>query len=113
LGSVRYAQFLQELSNTIQKQIRYEDYKFYVDRGRFVILCPMTNADFLPEMTKRIRDAMMNLQFIDKKGNELQTVIKSGALVFQKEQFDKYEHVDAVIAALERNTETDLIGEYI
>lgn len=84
LGSVRYAQFLQELSNTIQKQIRYEDYKFYVDRGRFVILCPMTNADFLPEMTKRIRDAMMNLQFIDKKGNELQTVIKSGALVFQK-----------------------------
>ncbi|MMZ65983.1 hypothetical protein D1872_284340 [compost metagenome] len=56
---------------------------------------------------------MMNLQFIDKKGNELQTVIKSGALVFQKEQFDKYEHVDAVIAALERNTETDLIGEYI
>lgn len=113
LGSVRYAQFLQELSNTIQKQIRYEDYKFYVDRGRFVILCPMTNVDFLPEMTKRIKDAMMNLQFIDKKGNELQTVIKSGALVFQKEQFDKYEHVDAVIAALERNTETDLIGEYI
>lgn len=28
LGSVRYAQFLLELSNTIQKQIRFEDYKF-------------------------------------------------------------------------------------
>lgn len=55
----------------------------------------------------------MDLQIIDKKGNELQTVIRSGALVFQKEQFSKYEDIDAVIAALERNTETDLIGEYI
>lgn len=113
LGSVRYAQFLLELSNTIQKQIRYEDYKFYVDRGRFVIICPMTDAGYLPVLTGRIKKAMMDLQIIDKNGNELQTVIRSGALVFQKEQFGKYEDIDAVIAALERNTETDLIGEYI
>ncbi|MDQ0173271.1 diguanylate cyclase domain-containing protein [Paenibacillus tundrae] len=113
LGSVRYAQFLLELSNTIQKQIRFEDYKFYVDRGRFVILCPMVNVEYLPVLTQRIKNAMMDLSFIDKKGNELQTVIRSGALIFQKENFSKYEDIDAVIAALERNTETDLIGEYI
>lgn len=55
LGSVRYAQFLLEISQTIQKQIRYEDYKFFVDRGRFVILCPMVNADYLPMLTRRIK----------------------------------------------------------
>lgn len=113
LGSVRYAQFLLEISGTIQKQIRYEDYKFFVDRGRFVILCPLVNVEYLPLLTQRIKKAIMDLQIIDKKGNELQTVIRSGALVFQKEQFSKYDDIDAVIAALERNTETDLIGEYI
>ncbi|WP_411735570.1 diguanylate cyclase domain-containing protein [Paenibacillus sp. M2] len=113
LGSVRYAQFLLEISGTIQKQIRYEDYKFFVDRGRFVIICPMVNVEYLPLLTQRIKKAIMDLQIIDKKGNELQTVIRSGALVFQKEQFSKYDDIDAVIAALERNTETDLIGEYI
>ncbi|MCL6662960.1 diguanylate cyclase domain-containing protein [Paenibacillus polymyxa] len=113
LGSVRYAQFLLEISGTIQKQIRYEDYKFFVDRGRFVIICPMANVEYLPVLTQRIKKAIMDLHIIDKKGNELQTVIRSGALVFQKEQFSKYEDIDAVIAALERNTETDLIGEYI
>ncbi|WFR63871.1 diguanylate cyclase [Paenibacillus amylolyticus] len=113
LGSVRYAQFLLEISGTIQKQIRYEDYKFFVDRGRFVIICPLVNVEYLPHLTQRIKKAIMDLHMIDKKGNELQTVIRSGALVFQKEQFSKYEDIDAVIAALERNTETDLIGEYI
>ncbi|KAA8753426.1 diguanylate cyclase domain-containing protein [Paenibacillus sp. UASWS1643] len=113
LGSVRYAQFLLEISGTIQKQIRYEDYKFFVDRGRFVIICPMVNVEYLPLLTQRIKKAIMDLQIIDKKGNELQTVIRSGALVFQMEQFSKYDDIDAVIAALERNTETDLIGEYI
>lgn len=113
LGSVRYAQFLLEISQTIQKQIRYEDYKFFVDRGRFVILCPMVNGDYLPMLTRRIKKNVMDLEVLDKRGNELQTVIKSGALVFQKEQFSKYDNIDAVLAALERNTETDLIGEYI
>lgn len=113
LGSVRYAQFLLEISGTIQKQIRYEDYKFFVDRGRFVIICPMVNVEYLPLLTQRIKKAIMDLHIIGKKGNELQTVIRSGALVFQKEQFSKYEDIDAVVAALERNTETDLIGEYI
>lgn len=113
LGSVRYAQFLLEISGTIQKQIRYEDYKFFVDRGRFVIICPLVNVEYLPLLTQRIKKAIMDLHVIDKKGNELQTVIRSGALVFQKEQFSKYDDIDAVIAALERNTETDLIGEYI
>ncbi|MCP1187356.1 diguanylate cyclase [Paenibacillus sp. 1781tsa1] len=113
LGSTRYAQFLLEISGTIQKQIRYEDYKFFVDRGRFVILCPLVNVEYLPLLTQRIKKAITDLHVIDKKGNELQTVIRSGALVFQKEQFSKYEDIDAVIAALERNTETDLIGEYI
>ncbi|PYE48923.1 diguanylate cyclase [Paenibacillus barcinonensis] len=113
LGSARYARFLLEISQTIQKQIRYEDYKFFVDRGRFVILCPMVNVDYLPMLTRRIKKNIMDLEVLDKRGNELQTVIKSGALVFQKEQFDKYDNIDAVLAALERNTETDLIGEYI
>ncbi|WP_342553400.1 diguanylate cyclase [Paenibacillus sp. FSL R7-0652] len=113
LGSVRYAQFLLEISQTIQKQIRYEDHKFFVDRGRFVILCPMVNVEYLPMLTRRIKQSVMDLEVLDKRGNELQTVIKSGALVFHKEQFSKYENLDAVLAALERNTETDLIGEYI
>jgi GGDEF domain-containing protein len=113
LGSVRYSQFLLEISQTIQKQIRYEDHKFFVDRGRFVILCPMVNVDYLPMLTRRIKKNIMDLDVLDKKGNQLQTIIKSGALVFQKEQFSKYDNLDAVLAALERNTETDLIGEYI
>lgn len=67
LGSVRYAQFLLEISGTIQKQIRYEDYKFFVDRGRFVIICPMVNVEYLPLLTQRIKKAIMDLHIIDKK----------------------------------------------
>lgn len=113
LGSRRYSQLLQELSNTIESQIRYEDYKFSIDGGRFIILFPMTKPEYLHLLTARIKNAMMNVPFLDKKGAELKLVIRAGALVFQKEQFSKYEHIDAVVAALERNTETDLIGEYV
>lgn len=113
LGSERYAALLLELSDTIQKQLRYEDSKFFVDNGRFVVICPMTNVEFLESLTERIKKAMMDIPFTDQKERPLKLVIRSGALVFQPEQFEKYENVDGVIAALERNTETDLIGEYI
>ncbi|WP_019637458.1 diguanylate cyclase domain-containing protein [Paenibacillus fonticola] len=113
LGSERYAQLLLELSRTIQQQIRYEDYKFFIDKGRFIILCPMANHEFLQALTDRIKQALMDIHFLDKKGQPLKLVIRAGAVVFQKEQFSKYADIEAVIAALERHTETDLIGEYI
>ncbi|GAA0136351.1 hypothetical protein YSY43_31920 [Paenibacillus sp. YSY-4.3] len=113
LGSQRYALLLLELSNIIQTQIRYEDYKFSLEQGRFIILCPMTNHEFLQAMTDRIKLALMDVHFLDKKGHPLKLVIRAGAIAFQKDQFSKYKDIDAVIAALERHTETDLIGEYI
>lgn len=113
LGSQLYSQLLLELSETIQKQIRFEDYKFSIEDGRFIIVCPMTDQQYLQLLTDRIKNAMMNVKFLDKKGKELKFVIRAGAFVFQKEQFNSYEHIDEVIAALERNTETDLIAEYI
>ncbi|MNJ68738.1 GGDEF domain protein [compost metagenome] len=113
LGTQRYSNLLLELSRTIQQQIRYEDYKFSIDKGRFIILCPMTNHEFLQALTDRIKLAMMDVHFLDRKGQPLKLVIRAGAVVFQKEQFGKYKDIDAVIAALERHTETDLIGEYI
>lgn len=113
LGSQLYSQLLLELSETIQKQIRYEDYKFSIEDGRFIILCPMTDQQYLQLLTDRIKNAMMNIKFLDKKGKELKFVIRAGAFVFQKEQFSTYENIDGIISALERNTETDLIAEYI
>ncbi|MNI64956.1 GGDEF domain protein [compost metagenome] len=113
LGPDRYAQLLLKLSGTIQKQIRYEDYKFFVEEGRFIILCPMMNHEYLQLLTDRIKTAMMEIDFPDKKDQPLKLVVRTGAVVFHKEQFDKYENLDGVIAALERKTETDLIGEYI
>ncbi|WP_054954662.1 GGDEF domain-containing protein [Paenibacillus dakarensis] len=113
LGSQRYAQLLLELSHTIQDQIRFEDYKFSIDNGRFIILCPLTQPENIKNLTDRIKQAMMDMPFIDKHGRTLKLVIRAGAIVFQKDQFRKYEDSDAVIAALDRNTETDLIGEYI
>ncbi|MNW56505.1 GGDEF domain protein [compost metagenome] len=113
LGSERYNLLLLELSNIIQKQIRYEDYKFSLDEGRFIILCPMMNHDYLQMLRDRIKNAMMEHVFLDKKEQPLKLVVRTGALIFHKEQFEKYESIDGVIAALERNTETDLIGEYI
>ncbi|WP_213647550.1 diguanylate cyclase domain-containing protein [Paenibacillus lautus] len=113
LGSQGYAQLLASLSEGIRNHIRYEDYKFGLDEGRFIVLLPMTNQEYLKALTDRIKHALMDMPFQDRKGGELKLVIRAGALVFAKEQFRKYEDVDAVIAALERNTETDLIGEYI
>lgn len=113
LGSQGYAALLVDLSDTIQKQLRYEDYKFFIDQGRFIIICPLTPAGFLESLTNRIKKAMMDVPFMDLKGRWLKLVIRSGALVFHAEQFGKYENVDGIITALERNTETDLIGEYI
>ena len=113
LGSKGYATLLLELSNAIQKQIRYEDYKFSIDEGRFILLLPMTSLDHLKLTMTRIQQALMLLPLVDRKGRELNLVIRTGGLVFTKDQFSQYENVDRVIAALERNTETDLIGEYI
>lgn len=113
LGSEGYSRLLLELSQTIQKQLRFEDYKFSLDEGRFVVLLPMTDKDYLRQLTGRIKHAMMDKDFPDKKGRQLKLVIRSGALVFQKEQFNQYEQIDSVIAALERNAELDLIGEYV
>ncbi len=113
LGSQLYSHLLLELSSTIQKQIRFEDYKFSISKGRFIVLCPMLGQENLHMLTHRIKHALMAVRILDKKGQELKLVVRAGALVFQKEQFGKYEHIDQVIAALERNAETDLIGEYI
>jgi len=113
LGSQGYVQLLASLSEGIRNHIRYEDYKFALDEGRFIVLLPMTNQEYLKALTDRIKHALMDMPFQDRKGGELKLVIRAGALVFAKEQFRKYEDADAVIAALERNTETDLIGEYI
>ncbi|ETT38484.1 putative diguanylate cyclase [Paenibacillus sp. FSL R5-808] len=113
LGSQGYAQLLASLSEGIRKHIRYEDYKFALDRGRFIVLLPMTDQEYLMTLTDRIRHALVDIPSQDGKGGELNLVIRAGALVFAKEQFSQYEDADAVIAALERNTETDLIGEYI
>lgn len=113
LGSQGYAQLLASLSEGIRKHIRYEDYKFALDRGRFIVLLPMTDQEYLMTLTDRIRHALVDIPSQDGKGEELNLVIRAGALVFAKEQFSQYEDADAVIAALERNTETDLIGEYI
>ncbi|MGN7359061.1 diguanylate cyclase domain-containing protein [Paenibacillus sp. SAF-054] len=113
LGSQLYSRLLLELSSTIQKQIRFEDYKFSISKGRFIVLCPMLGQENLHMLTHRIKHALMAVRILDKKGQELKLVVRAGALVFQKEQFSKYEHIDQVIAALERNAETDLIGEYI
>lgn len=76
-------------------------------------MCPMANHEFLQALTDRIKQALMDIHFLDKKGQPLKLVIRAGAVVFQKEQFSKYADIEAVIAALERHTETDLIGEYI
>lgn len=113
LGSQGYAQLLASLSEGIRKHIRYEDYKFALDRGRFIVLLPMTDQEYLMTLTDRIRHALVDIPSQDGKGEELNLVIRAGALVFAKEEFSQYEDADAVIAALERNTETDLIGEYI
>ncbi|WP_409344030.1 diguanylate cyclase domain-containing protein [Paenibacillus sp. MBLB4367] len=113
LGSVLYAQLLLELSQTIQKQLRFEDYKFSIDEGRFIILCPMTDRDYFDMVTDRIKQAMMNVSFTGKNGQELKLIVRTGAIAFRKEQFGQYQRIDDVIAALERGTETDLVAEYV
>ncbi|WP_320416897.1 GGDEF domain-containing protein [Paenibacillus polygoni] len=113
LGSGGYAELLLELSDTIQTHIRYEDYKFYVDKGRFIVIFPLTKKEHLRSLTERIKNALMDVKLLSRRDKELNLIIRSGALVFSKDQFNEYEDYEAVLAALERNAETDLIGEYI
>ncbi|UUZ92749.1 diguanylate cyclase [Paenibacillus sp. P25] len=113
LGSELYAKFLIELSNTIQKQIRFEDSKFSIEGGRFIILCPMTNREYFPVVTERIKNALMDMPFLDKKGQPLKLVVRASSLEFNKDQFELYQNIDQVIALLERGTETDLVAEYV
>ncbi|MEF3354172.1 GGDEF domain-containing protein [Paenibacillus sp. GYB006] len=113
LGSGGYAELLLELSDTIQTHIRYEDYKFYVDKGRFIVIFPLTKKEHLRSLTERIKNALMDVKLLSRRDKELNLIIRSGALVFSKDQFNDYEDYEAVLAALERNAETDLIGEYI
>lgn len=113
LGSGGYAELLLELSDTIQTHIRYEDYKFYVDKGRFIVIFPLTKKEHLRSLTERIKNALMDVKLLSRRDKELNLIIRSGALVFSKDQFNEYEDYEAVLAALVRNAETDLIGEYI
>lgn len=113
LGSRRYSALLLELSDTIQRQLRYEDSKFYIENGRFIIICPMTRNEFLEPLTERIKQTLMSVPFNDLRERPLKLVIRAGALVFRPDQFEQYSNVEGIIASLERNTETDLIGEYI
>lgn len=113
LGSRRYSEFLVDLSALIQKQIRFEDYKFSIDGGRFVVICPMTQPDDLQMLKDRIKQAMMDHRAETPSGQRVNFVVRAGGLVFREEQFSKYGDVDDVVAALVRNSETDLIGEYI
>ncbi|WP_454192032.1 diguanylate cyclase domain-containing protein [Paenibacillus sp. Marseille-Q7038] len=113
LGSGGYAELLLELSDTIQTHIRYEDYKFYVDKGRFIVIFPLTQKEHLRLLTERIKNALMDVKLLSRKDKDLNLIIRSGALVFSKDQFNDYGDFEEVISALERNAETDLIGEYI
>ncbi|MFF2092294.1 GGDEF domain-containing protein [Paenibacillus sp. NPDC058174] len=113
LGNERYSKFIIEIADTIQRQIRHEDTKFSIDAGRFIIVCPLTDRSFFPAVTDRIKNAMININFEDKRGQPLQLVVRAAILGFEREQFDLYQHVDDVIATLERGTETDLVAEYI
>lgn len=113
LGAEGYSDLLLNLSETIQKQLRYEDYKFSIDGGRFVVICPLTRPEFLDALTDRIKWAMMDMPVTDLKGGHLKLVIRAGTLVFQPDQLSKYETADDIINTLERSTETDLIGEFI
>jgi GGDEF domain-containing protein len=113
LGPELYAKFLLEISNTIQQQIRFEDSKFSIDMGRFIILCPMTDREYFPIVTNRIKESMMNLSFLDKKGQPLKLVVRASSLEFHKEDFELYQNINHAITTLERGTETDLIAEYV
>lgn len=113
LGAEGYSKLLLDLSETIQTQLRYEDYKFSIDGGRFVIICPLTRPEFLESMTQRIKGAMMEMPVTDQRGGLLKLVIRAGTMVFEPDQFSQYENVEDVISTLERRTETDLIGEFI
>lgn len=113
LGPERYSRFLLEISNTIQQQIRMEDSKFSIDMGRFIILCPLTDRSFFSVVAERVKNAMMSLDFQDKKGQPLKLVVRSATLGFQLDRADFFLQTDDVINALERGTETDLIAEYI
>lgn len=113
LGTERYSKFLIEVSHAIGQQIRLEDSKFSIDLGRFVIVCPLTNVEWFPIVTDRVKTALTNLNIEDKRGNPLTLVVRAAMLHFDKTQFELYRNVDDVIAALERGTETDLVAEYI
>lgn len=113
LGAEGYSTLLLDLSEKIQTQLRYEDYKFSIDGGRFIIICPLTRPDLLESMTQRIKRAMMDMPVTDLRGGPLKLVIRAGTLVFDPNQFSQYENVEDVISTLERSTETDLIGEFI
>lgn len=113
LGREGYAQFLLQLSDAIQQQLRYEDYKFWIGEGRFVVLCPLTNPDYLGVMTERIKNALLQIEVMDKNNQVLQFVLRAGSMPFHPEKFVSADDVDAIIALLERETETDLVAEYV
>lgn len=113
LGSVGYAKLLLTLSSTIQGEIRAEDYKFAMEGGRFIILCPLSNQDIFLAVAQRVKQSMMDVQLQNKHGEPHKLVIRAGTINFDPESCNKYQTIDQVISALVRKTETDLIGEYI
>lgn len=108
LDSVGCARLLMDLSNSIQRELRFDDYTFFIGEGRFVILCPMMNEDYVQLLIGRLKAALMQVEYINSQGHHIQIIVRSGAMVFQLEQWEQYPCIDTVISELEHHSRTDL-----
>lgn len=108
LDSVGCARLLMDLSNSIHREIRFDDYTFFIGEGRFVILCPMMKEDYIQLLIGRLKRALMEVEYINSQGQHIQIIVRSGAMVFQLEQWEQYQCIDTVISELEHHSRTDL-----
>lgn len=108
LDSVSCARLLMDLSNSIHRELRFDDYTFFIGEGRFVILCPMMNEDYIQLLIGRLKRALMEVEYINSQGQRIQIIVRSGAMVFQLEQWEQYQCIDTVISELEHHSRTDL-----
>lgn len=108
LDSVGCARLLMDLSNSIHRELRFDDYTFFIGEGRFVILCPMMNEDYIQLLIRRLKRALMEVEYINSQGQRIQIIVRSGAMVFQLEQWEQYQCIDTIISELEHHSRTDL-----
>lgn len=107
-----FSKLLEKIARIIESSIREEDYKFIVNNNRFIVITPLTSSEAFAPAVRRILENVKGLDIIDKNGEKLNIVLKTGGIDSSRVNYEIFKNHSNTIKELQKATEVDIHGEY-